>query len=381
MVRQPRLAEKRESLAALTGLRFFAAAWVVFYHHAAAALPTRTPSGLRNAASHGYLGVNFFYLLSGFILAYSYAERSASVVALRGTRRAFWMNRFSRVFPLYFTAWLVTAPFVVAHRLATDAAPLMRVLKLVVAAVVSLGLVQAWLPGAHAWWNPPSWSISVEAFFYAIFPWVLPRLLSQRTSRRGLALVVWMSSLLVPILYMMFGVGDLQLAAVKYQPLLHVPTFVLGILLADVFHAQLADPANGSRVLRRPLLLGALGLGAIALVVSRPVSAFHPLIHNGLLSPAFAAVMLAVALKASPVSVALSGPTLVRLGEASFGIYILQAPLWLVWRKNVSGLSSGVDFAIFFVMLCSVAMVTHRAIELPLQRRLRGFSRANPSSG
>lgn len=371
-VRQAMNAAKREPLDALTGLRFFAAAWVVLYHYAGAALPAGTPSALRNVVSHGYVGVNFFYLLSGFILAYNYVQRSPSAVAMRGTARAFWWNRFSRIFPMYLVAWAAAAPFVVAHRFATDASPVVRALKLAAAAFVSLGLVQAWIPGATAWWNPPGWSISVEAFFYAIFPWVLPRLLNSKRSRIGLALAAWLGSLVVPSLYVWSGSGELALAAVKYGPLFHLPTFVLGIVLAELFESP-----SRSRLVRARLVLGGLGVSAIVLVVTRPLGSSYPLIHNGLLSPAFGAVILAVALGAPSLVRVLSAPVLVRLGEASFGLYILQAPLWLTWRKSVEGLPPSVDFALFFVVLCSVSMVAHRLIELPLQRRLRATSSRN----
>jgi len=357
---------KRAPIDALTGLRFLAASWVVLYHYAGAALPSGTPAGLRNAVGHGYVGVNFFYLLSGFILAYNYAEGAPGAVRMRGTKRAFWKNRLSRIYPMYLAAWLLAAPFVVAHRFATDASSFVALAKLGVAALVSLGLVQAWLPGANAWWNPPGWSISVEAFFYAVFPWVLPRIAASRRSRVVLGLAAWGGSLVVPALYVARGGGELALAAVKYEPLLHLPTFLLGILLAEVF-----DSKHKPLLARCRVPLGIAALLAVVVCVRVPAGFAYPLIHNGLLSPAFGGILLAVALGIPLLSPLLASRGAVLLGEASYALYILQAPLWLTWRKVALGLTPGIDFAVFFVMLCLASVGAHRFIEVPAQRWLR----------
>lgn len=360
---------KRPALAALTGLRFFAAAHVVLYHYAGPALPQGTPDGLRHAVAHGYVGVSFFYLLSGFILAYNYAERRAErSVALRGSVRAFLWNRVSRVYPLYLVAWLASAPFVVAHRLAADPAPVTRAAKLFVSAAVSLGLVQAWLPGAHTWWNPPAWSISVEALFYVAFPVLLPRLLAPGRSRVAHALFLYALALIGPALYVGFGRGDTLLAAVKYGPLLHLPTFGLGILLAD----GLESP-HRERLARMRVPLGVAAALVLALVLRTAPGPTYLLIHNGLLAPAFGALLLSVALGLPGFSRVCASAPLVLLGEASFGLYILQAPAWLAWRRMAPALAPLVDVALFFVLLVALSILAHRAVELPAQRRLRRY--------
>jgi peptidoglycan/LPS O-acetylase OafA/YrhL len=362
--------ERRTPLDALTGLRFFAALHVVLYHFAIPALPAAMPAGLRHAVGHGYVGVSFFYLLSGFILAYNYVVRDeAGVVAMRGTRSAFWWNRFARVYPLYVAAWLLAAPTVVAHRLEADGASVVALGKLVVAAVTSLGLMQAWLPGAHAWWNPPSWSISVEAFFYAVFPVVLPWLGSPRRPRLGLPFGLLLAALGIPVLFLLAGNPDSALAFVKYDPLLHLPTFALGVLLAE-----LLDSPHRATLLRLRGALAACGAVALALALRTPSGPHDILFHNGLLVPAFAALILAVALGLPIVTPVLASRPLVLLGEASFGVYILQAPVRAQWERLRLGLAPSLDVPLFVMALMAVALVAYRAIEVPAQRWLRARS-------
>lgn len=355
---------RRASLDAITGLRFLAASHVVFYHYAV--LPQGTPAGLVHAVGHGYVGVSFFYLLSGFILTYNYAEGDPGHRRMRGTARAFWTNRFSRVFPLYFAAWLLSAPFVVAARLGTDGLTMLSAAKLAGAALVSLGLVQAWIPGGTAWWNPPGWSISVEALFYAVFPWLMPRLLSLRASRVALALGLYGSALAAPVLLVVLGGGAGALDLVKFEPLLHLPTFALGMLTAELHAARARDLARWSGPLAGAALFG------LVLVLRRPPDASYPLIHNGLLAPLFAALILAVAAGVPGLSRLLGARPLVLLGEASYGIYILQAPVHLASRAFVGGQVTPGRFALDFALLCALAWLGFRYVEVPAQRWLRG---------
>jgi peptidoglycan/LPS O-acetylase OafA/YrhL len=88
--------EKAGTLEGLTGIRFFAAMGVVLFH--VGYTPVARLSPLLGAVSgHGYAAVGLFYVLSGFVLAYTYAGRRPDV-------RAFYVARFARVYPLYLLA-------------------------------------------------------------------------------------------------------------------------------------------------------------------------------------------------------------------------------------------------------------------------------------
>jgi len=129
--------------------------------------------------SVGWLGVTFFFVLSGFILTYTYG---AAVEPL--DRRQFWIARFARVYPLYIFAMLFAVPQLVHD--VRHASPSMGPIdahRLAGVVISSVAMVQAWFGRFVCVWNCPSWSLSDEAFFYAVFPLVVP-LTASRIGRR-----------------------------------------------------------------------------------------------------------------------------------------------------------------------------------------------------
>jgi peptidoglycan/LPS O-acetylase OafA/YrhL len=81
-------------LNALTTLRFLAALHVVLFHMRVTGVLPGGPWWYQNLASVGYIGVNLFFVLSGFILVYTYANTTVSP-------RRFWQARFARIYPAY----------------------------------------------------------------------------------------------------------------------------------------------------------------------------------------------------------------------------------------------------------------------------------------
>ena len=143
---RPDLATRRRELPALTGVRFLAA-WYVVLFHALPGLAHRypLPKLLGTFLSNGYLAVGLFFLLSGFILAYTY---EGQIDGASGRTR-FWEARFARIYPVYLLS------LVLSYTLATSLPFGTR--------LAVLGMVQAWNPlnpdmaGA---WNYPAWTLS-----------------------------------------------------------------------------------------------------------------------------------------------------------------------------------------------------------------------------
>lgn len=113
--------------------------------------------------SQGYLGVNFFFLLSGFILVYTYVD---PVGRMRLTPYDFWVARLARIYPVYLLGFVVAAgPYLFQHHSAGAS---------IVTALADIALTQAWIPTpAGTAWNGPGWSLSAEAFFYLAFPFTV----------------------------------------------------------------------------------------------------------------------------------------------------------------------------------------------------------------
>lgn len=184
---------------ALTGLRFFAATIVVLFHFASFGSVT-----LRHFMSHGFIGVTIFFVLSGFILSYTY---SSGPGAMRGTKRSFWIARVARLYPVYVIGMGLFLPIVAR----SDDSVVIKA----AAGFLSLMMAQAWLhPLGLVWgmWNPPGWSLSAEAFFYLLFPFVCPMLSKlSKISLVCVAIGCCAVSLAAPIAYFATGSAPLTL--------------------------------------------------------------------------------------------------------------------------------------------------------------------------
>src|SRR5580704_11495728 len=183
-------------LNALTTLRFLAALHVVLFHMRVTGVLPGGPWWYQNFSSVGYIGVNLFFVLSGFILVYTYANTTVSP-------RRFWQARFARIYPAYALSLLLSAPFFFFAVRYLDI-PFLAWSKqhLVAACVLTLTLLQSWFPEAALTWNAVCWSLSVEAFFYLAFPLLL--LWNREFTSRSLFYQIagWsFLSLLISVLY------------------------------------------------------------------------------------------------------------------------------------------------------------------------------------
>src|SRR6516162_4403834 len=170
---------------ALTGIRALAALLVLGMH-----TEQNVPSGLDSLLpffARGYLGVDFFFVLSGFIITHVYFARLAS--ASRSAVQIFLWHRFIRLYPVHITVL----------------AGLVAIVSVAGAAGFTLNNPQEWqwndlfwqLTLLHAWgvtaspgWNAPSWSISAEWFAYLLFPLLAPALMWVRGRAIGLLIAV-----------------------------------------------------------------------------------------------------------------------------------------------------------------------------------------------
>jgi peptidoglycan/LPS O-acetylase OafA/YrhL len=150
------------TLPALTGLRFPLALAVLLFHYASE--PANTAYfPIAGIIGSGFAAVSAFFVLSGYILSYTYVDDSGT---LRGSRWAFWSARFARVYPIY----LLSLVLIYQAYLTTEEHGLWSI---VISTVSSLTLTQAWIPSAALSINSAGWSLSVEAFLYLCFPSLL----------------------------------------------------------------------------------------------------------------------------------------------------------------------------------------------------------------
>jgi peptidoglycan/LPS O-acetylase OafA/YrhL len=160
----------------LTGIRGVAATWVVLYHvHEADDLH----AVVKTLLTHGYLAVDLFFLLSGFVMAFSYGRLATAGWNLKSYKTFLWL-RFGRVYPLYFLMTCAVALMIVVGW--SKALPVQN---LGAAFLANVALVQVWFSIRSI--GGLAWSISTEFTAYLLFPLLAACTLTTRRTPMLLA--------------------------------------------------------------------------------------------------------------------------------------------------------------------------------------------------
>ncbi|MBM1222511.1 acyltransferase [Ponticoccus sp. SC2-23] len=339
-----------EHLKELTSLRFFAALVVVLFHMFFEEASMQT--AWQRLISDGHLGVDLFFMLSGFILAHVYLSQWHNS---RFSYRVFLINRFARIYPLHLFMIIL---FIVAYRTAA------------LLGIESGRTGEVWgdLPWhlllLHAWgltnqhsWNFPSWSVSAEVFAYLIFPLVL-FLFGSRRPATALILALCLFLVLVAVV----AVNGLTLTKMMYQfgILRILPEFCIGVALYLCFLK-----------IELPVLVARWGSVLIVLLIAAGAIAQVPewqivIALGGL-------IFLIACLSRSPDSGVLRHPALVYLGEISYATYMVHIFVIVVVdslpikQAFPAGLIHVVTLSVIFIS----SVLLHHAVELPSRRILR----------
>lgn len=362
----------RANLPSLTSLRFITALHVFLFHLEASNIHW-APEPIRQIASVGYVGVNWFFILSGFILTYSYAGRQIAL-------SHFWRARFARVYPAYFVSLCLAAPFFIYVcfyvPLSADQNWIAVMCDSIFSfALLSLVLVQAWVPAAAFSINPVGWSLSVEAFFYLIFPLLLVR--TAHYSVRSLILLIvalGCSSIAIAYAYVALSPDGIShvtydmnhlpwLNALRFNPLVRLPEFLLGACGALLFLLQPIPT-------RWATLLVASGLILFSLAIFFSDKIPYPIMHNGLLSLPFLAIIYGIALRPA-WSAFFELRTFQMLGEISYSFFLTHGIFIAIFFRPSASLHSHSIIDVLFCLLLSItlAFCLYRWVEQPMRHR------------
>jgi peptidoglycan/LPS O-acetylase OafA/YrhL len=333
-------------LPALTGLRFFLALWVIVDHlvgpgHAFEPYAQMFPHPIYMLIRGGYMAVTTFFVLSGLVLARTYG-------ATVWTRRSLWqygVGRVARVYPVYLLSLLIVSPFIVV-----DKTPLKGWL-----VAMHLALVQGWFVGHYkVGWNVAAWTLSVEMFFYLMFPLLIIPLRGAGWLKTLSAAAL--SVVLVRILWRL-GVSD------NLKPVIHLADFLIGICASNVYDLLTRrGKAPAGWWLYIPGFLGVAGFIAYPQLLPSSVDL------NTAIRPFNALLLVGLGLGGGWIARLLSTRPIVYMGKASYAMYILHIPMlwWAVgWRIQYAT-------EIYVVAVLVVAAVVYHWVEEPANRYLRG---------
>jgi len=336
---------------------------MVFLFHSTFVYPFAAPGAQKTTTvlfgPGGFGGVTFFFVLSGFVLAWA--------VRPTDTARVFWRRRFFKIYPNHLLTFLAAAVLIVGvGNLASHGQD----------ALLQVLLLQSWHPDlpVRGGFNPVAWSLSCEALFYFAFPFLNKLIDKIRPERLWFATILSAAAVVsLPSFAMLLPAGQLfppgfsswELWFVYNLPPAQLLTFVFGIFMAKLV-------LTGRRI---PFTLG----GAVALAVGAyfVTPLFGPVYQFTAITLVPIGLVIAAAAKADVAKqkTFLGSRVMVWLGEVSFAFYVWH---YLVIATGHKVLGAGADWSTpttiaVMVLLLAVALglswATFTFLERPIMRR------------
>jgi len=347
---------------ALTFFRFVAVVIVVIFHFG------RDATGFGGVLAAGPQMVTFFFVLSGFVMALSYLHKDCFNAG------SYWWARISRIMPVYLLALGLTLVLSLIYIRDRE----VRLTSL----ILNLTLLQSWFSPHPLSINPPGWALSVEAFFYFTFPFILSAIKKYNLSPTKMAafsLLLWVvtQAILSGALSNGFysGFPSFSHDLIYYFPLSHFCSFLLGISGGMWFIA------GKYRVKNIYLSIALVGGAALLLIFflnneSQLVKylGFQVAFCSSFYGPLFLIFIISISMCQSKLTSLLSAKPLVLLGETSYSLYILQEPAWRIYVHyiaNYFNLPPLLNFYAFFVFLVLISILSFLCFEKPANKFMR----------
>lgn len=357
-------------LPSLTGLRFFAALSVFFFHITLSnsPIPPNDPinpfrdKNLANTlesifSKAGYLGVSFFFILSGFVIAWSYRPGEANT--------AFWRRRLVKIFPNHLVMWAV-AMVLFAAAITSPKGYL-----------TNLFLLNSFVPDdtVYVAVNPPSWTLCSELLFYLLFPFIFS--LVRRIPSRQLWL--WAG--------IMFC-GIISVALITQFLIPDTPKSPITPVSSTQFWFGYIFP--GTRLFEFVLgsVLARLVMGGVRVRLSLPVALVVCLAGYGLANivpftfsfiaamtvPLALLIMVAAGRDADGKATVLASRPMQWLGDISFGFYLCQGVTIFLARIAMGNGTYPTTVALavivgLFLLTLAGGWALHSLVEMPAMRR------------
>lgn len=340
----------RTELRALTGVRGIAA-WFVVLYHIRLSIPALPESWLAVFAK-GYLAVDFFFLLSGFVIWLSWGEKlrrqGPSVIP------AFLRKRVARIWPLHLlmlaVAIALASLFALTDRADPGNYPFAQL-------PLHILLLQNWGFTDRLTWNDPSWSISAELGAYLLFPLLTLAIDWRRVPSVVVTAAIVALCVLLHASMARGGAMTLGFEIARFGLLRCVLEFAAGTAICALWLRWKQAPAT-------PAAFAMLTAACLAMLwlLGLPETLAVPLL--------FASLLLVLALTSGMPGNPLDARWLHYLGEISYATYLGHFLLWIVFKlafvHDPQAVSLPSIAAYLLLVLLSSALLYH-LVERPAQ--------------
>jgi peptidoglycan/LPS O-acetylase OafA/YrhL len=347
----------------LTSLRFFAALYVVLYHTVSVMVASAENRPLIGRfLSLGYVSVSFFFFLSGYILSVAYLRPGYDL----REKKHFYVARFARIYPLFVLTLLLDTPdWFVAHA-RNFGSYISALLPTAAVLLEHLLMLQAWVPSQRGI-DRPNWSLSVEIFFYLLFPFLAVRIWSLRSARVAISAgALWIGGMLL----LLAASNYVSIDTLMFLPVVHLSTFLLGITLARWQYL------NGHRI-----QAWSSGFVTVLVVLAGvgTASLFHwqdtipkQYLNDGLAAPIFALMILSVSINGRLPARIMGNRYLRELGHASYALYLVHYPIFHLAQRLHLPRTYG-NYGMYLATCIGLSILSFRYLEMPLRSRIMTY--------
>ncbi len=309
--------------------------------------------------------MTIFFVLSGFILSHRYGKFD-----VRSDYTSFYVARLTRLYPVYIfmaftTSWTLLAN--VDRFALAGQGDLGYAIWLLVVVFLMIFALQAWTPSLFGVWNfGGSWSLSVEAFFYSIFPWLRNYFASASaaTLLTWLVLSVAATGFVTAALLASLRADNGPAATTFYTvPIYRLPEFIAGIVAYCLFVER--------RVWRARLSLVALVFAVVALASIYTVDLPGNLDFTFLIIPPLLWALMACFDVDHKIPEGAFRATFNYLGHVSYCVYIVQFGTVPLFKKALAGWDAAHQWAFFIGVNLLLAIIVYHLIEKPARPLFR----------
>ncbi len=307
-----------QKIDSLTGLRAFAALWVVL--HNMSYYPGVDPGFMHDfswgfatgSLFYGYQGVDIFFFLSGFVIAYVYQNNFIHGLD-RSEIKRYYALRLARIYPLHLTILIgivvMASKGVFPYGENITLAP----------AFLNLTLMDSWGIFDKGSWNYAAWSLSAEWFAYLLFPFLTFMVIGERSAKGYLILLAIISIIFASLSAQCCATTDIDngvggLVRVTFG-------FTAGCILYNLFRLEVG----------KALPWDAIGICALIGLCATHYNLIEQIDLANAISYCWIAVLLyALAQAKHLLKWCFSNPVSRYLGEISFAIFLLHAPFMML---------------------------------------------------
>ncbi|MCW3807390.1 acyltransferase family protein [Plebeiibacterium marinum] len=353
--------ERKNKLTALISLRFFFALRVFASHLKPLIGDNYVYNWIYDNVLFVPFGVSFFYILSGFVLSYSYRDRFIDNSKLLGD---FYLDRFIRIYPLHIMTFLIIMP------ISDELYYFGNIIGWFTKIFSSIFLMQSFIPlrSVYFSYNGPSWSLSNALWFYAIFPFVVI-LLKKITIKR---VVYILGGLFIVMPFLMISVDkEFQHWLFYINPLFRSIDFILGIILFEIY--EKLKCLNIDKRYYSVMEVGSIIAFVIYIAMCRAIPEVIRDSYSNWLP--LCLIIISFSFEKGVISkMFLKNKLLLSLGSVSFGIFIFHNVVikYFTFLNNYLGIKEPfIIVAIAFIATVGISFLSANYLERNIGRYLK----------